>query len=80
MSYLSSTIFEEFIELMGEKTKQAITKELKEANYFSVIVDSTPDLSHVDQLTFIFRFVSKTGQVVEPFSDLSPLLAIPGKA
>lgn len=60
-SYLSSTICEEFIDMMGEKTRQVIAEELRDANYFSVIVDSTPDLSHVDQLTFIFRFVSKQG-------------------
>jgi len=35
------------------------------AKYFSVIVDSTPDLAHVDQLTFVFRFVSADGGVVE---------------
>ena len=51
VSYLSSTICEEFIDMMGEKTRQVIAEELRDAKYFSVIVDSTPDLSHVDQLT-----------------------------
>uniref|UniRef100_A0A8C5GFL1 TTF-type domain-containing protein n=1 Tax=Gouania willdenowi TaxID=441366 RepID=A0A8C5GFL1_GOUWI len=72
-SYLSSTICEEFINLMGEKTKQAIATELQQAKYFSVIVDSTPDMSHVDQLTFVFRFVSETGKVVERFIGFEPI-------
>ncbi|KAF7653501.1 hypothetical protein LDENG_00082200 [Lucifuga dentata] len=55
--YLSSTICEEFIALIGKKVKQTIASEIQHAKYFSVIVDSTPDLSHVDQLTFIFRSV-----------------------
>lgn len=72
-SYLSSTICEEFIGLMGDKTKQVIATELQRAKYFSVIVDSTPDMSHVDQLTFVFRFVSEEGKVVERFIGFEPI-------
>lgn len=43
---------EEFVQLIGEKIKQTIAKEIQNAKYFSVIVDSTPDLSHVDHLTY----------------------------
>ena len=39
---------------MGEKTKRMTAEEIRQAKYFSVIVDSTPDLAHVDQLTFFF--------------------------
>ncbi|MBN3309056.1 ZMYM1 protein, partial [Amia calva] len=72
-SYLSSGICEEFISLMGNKTKNIIAAEIQQAKYFSVVVDSTPDLSHVDQLTFIFRFVSTEGKVVERFLGFEPL-------
>ena len=47
-SYLSKTICEEFIELMGNRVFDHIVVELKSTNYFSVSVDSTPDISHVD--------------------------------
>lgn len=50
---------------MGEKTKKIIAAEIQQAKHFSVSVDSTPDLSHIDQLTFIFRFVSAAGKVVK---------------
>uniref|UniRef100_A0A3B1JTW1 TTF-type domain-containing protein n=1 Tax=Astyanax mexicanus TaxID=7994 RepID=A0A3B1JTW1_ASTMX len=73
VSYLSSTVCEEFIHLMGQRTKQAIVNEIKESKYFSVIVDSTPDLAHVDQLTFIFRFVNNDGHVVERFLAFEPI-------
>jgi len=33
-------------------------KEIEEAGYFSVLVDSTPNVSNVDQLTVILRYVS----------------------
>ncbi|KYN30170.1 hypothetical protein ALC57_00366 [Trachymyrmex cornetzi] len=35
-----------------------ILKDLKKAGYFSLSVNSTPDLSHVDQLAVIVRYVS----------------------
>ena len=58
---------------MGEKIKRVIAPELQHAKYFSVIVDSTPDLSHVDQLTFIFRFVTNERKVVERFIGFEPI-------
>ena len=65
-SYLSSTIVEELIQLMAVKVRSTIISEIKQAKYFSVSVDSTPDISHVDQLTVIVRYVLK-GEPVERF-------------
>uniref|UniRef100_H3B4H0 HAT C-terminal dimerisation domain-containing protein n=1 Tax=Latimeria chalumnae TaxID=7897 RepID=H3B4H0_LATCH len=62
-SYLSSTICEEFIALWGEKVFEHIVKELKEAKYFSVSVDSTPDISKLGQLTCVVRYVLPNGPV-----------------
>ena len=62
-SYLSSTICEEVIELMGEKVMSVIVDEIKTAKYFSISVDSTPDIMHVDQLTIIIRYVLHLAQL-----------------
>jgi hypothetical protein len=35
----------------------AIVTEIQKAKYFSISVDSTPDVTHIDQLTFILRYV-----------------------
>lgn len=78
--YLSSATCEEFICLMGEQTKQAIATKLQQAKYFSVIVDTTPDVTHVDQLTFVFRFVSEKGKVVERFITFEPIQSHWGKS
>jgi hypothetical protein len=45
-SYLSVTICEEFIELMGSKVLAATVTEIQKAKYFSISVDSTPDVTH----------------------------------
>ena len=63
VSYLSSTICDEFITIMGEYVLKQIVKELKSAKYFSATVDSTPDISHVDQLTCVVRYVLPDGPV-----------------
>jgi hypothetical protein len=35
----------------------AIVTEIQKVKYFSLSVDSTPDVTHIDQLTFILRYV-----------------------
>ncbi len=72
-SYLSSTTCDEFISLIALKIRNAIIKEVKDAKYFSIIVDSTPDVTHVDQLSFIIRYVPvKQSRAVERFLKFLP--------
>lgn len=66
-SYLSSATYEEFVGLMAKQVIKIIVDEVKLAKYFSFSVDSTPDISHTDQLTFIVRYVKSDGQPVERF-------------
>ncbi|KAK9679870.1 protein of unknown function (DUF4371) [Popillia japonica] len=66
-SYLSSTTREEFIRLMGENILKKILMEVLTAKYFSLIIDSTPDISHVDKLTIVIRYVLPHGSPVERF-------------
>ena len=56
-SYLSKTICEELIDLMGNCVLDHIISEVKSAKYYPVSVDSTPDVSHVDELTCILWYV-----------------------
>ena len=57
-SYLSKTICEEMIQLIAKKVRKSIVADVKKAGYFSFSVDSTPDISDIDQLTLIIRYVS----------------------
>lgn len=56
-SYLSSTIADEIILILGETVKQAILAKIRAAKYFSIVVDSSPDITHIDQLAFVVRLV-----------------------
>lgn len=72
-SYMSKTIYEEIIHEMAKKVRTTIIAEVKLAKYFSVSVDSTPDLSHIDQLTIIVRYVSSSGCPTEKFLGFIPV-------
>nr|CAH7758965.1 unnamed protein product [Callosobruchus chinensis] len=72
ISYLSSTICDEFIELLGKQVTNYILEEAKCSQYFSLIIDSTPDISHVDQLSFVIRYVKQNGEPVERFMKFLP--------
>ena len=59
-SYLSSTICNELIEVMGNKVLSEIIARIKKSKYYSISLDSTSDESHIDQLTLIFRYMEQS--------------------
>jgi hypothetical protein len=71
-SYLSLFIYEQFNELMANKVTKQITEEVKCVKYYSIIVDSTPDILHVDKLAVIPGYVKEAGFPVERFLLLFP--------
>uniref|UniRef100_A0A8P4KG01 TTF-type domain-containing protein n=1 Tax=Dicentrarchus labrax TaxID=13489 RepID=A0A8P4KG01_DICLA len=79
-SYLSLNVCEEFIQLMGQKVVEEVISRVKLAKYFAISVDSTPDITHVDQLTFILRYISPEGCIEERFVKFLPIESHMGEA
>ena len=55
------------MQLVAKEVTTKIANEIKKAKYFSISVDSTPDVTQVDQLTFIITYVQNDGTIVERF-------------
>lgn len=81
-NYLGKHIQNEIIQLLSDKIKRHILTELKRAKYYSIILDCTPDISHKEQMTVIFRFVSTSKSVevtvAEHFVDFLELNSTTG--
>ena len=65
-SYLCS-FCNKFVQVIAKEVTTKIANEVKTVKYYSITVDSTLDVTHVDQLTFIIRYVQDDGTIVERF-------------
>ncbi|CAM5083697.1 unnamed protein product [Natator depressus] len=70
--YLGKTIQNEIIQLLATKVKQKIVADLKSARYYSVILDCTPDISHMEETTLMVRFVTTT----EPSENVPAMVTV----
>ena len=69
-TYLSPDIQNQLICAMADKVLENILVEVKEAKFFSILIDETPDVAHQKQVTFILWYVDSQCSVQERFIGL----------
>ncbi|CAG9830216.1 unnamed protein product [Diabrotica balteata] len=55
----------EMISLIGSEVRSLIIEEIKECLFFSIMADTTPDLSHKDILSLVIRYADNKGNIHE---------------
>ena len=66
---------------MGNQVLAVIVKQLQQYKYFSLSIDSTPHISHIDQLTIAVQYVRMSdSEVVERFLTFIPIENHTGEA
>ena len=73
VDYLSSRSQNEFLELLAKDVSSRVIADISQAGMFSVIADTTPDVSHVDQLSVVARYVDVEGNPQERLVDIKEL-------
>ena len=84
-TYLSPQIQNEFICLLSKEIQQTIIAEIKKSKYFTLVVDTTPDISHIEQMKVVFRYVNfltepSKIEIIERFFSFLPLTFTTGEA
>ncbi|KAL4130596.1 hypothetical protein QTP88_008017 [Uroleucon formosanum] len=71
VTYLGSGSQNEFIELLSLKTRNRVIEEVKNAEMYSVLADTTPDITHQDKLATCVRYVDNNGNVKERLLEIN---------
>ncbi|XP_065665384.1 zinc finger MYM-type protein 1-like [Hydra vulgaris] len=81
--YLGKDTQNELIHLLSNAMKEKILTSARDANYFLIIIDCTPNMGHVEQMTMIIHFldvisnpengIAATASIKEYFLDFVPL-------
>nr|XP_053646476.1 uncharacterized protein LOC128698304 [Cherax quadricarinatus] len=76
VSYLSPSTQNEFLSVLVNRVKEKLVTDIKRAVYYSVMFDSTPDVTHTDQMSEVIRYLQMEDgrvQVKEVFLVFFPL-------
>ncbi|CAF3731666.1 unnamed protein product [Rotaria sp. Silwood1] len=79
VTYLSNDAQNEFISIIGKAVHDSIINRLNKSLFWSVMVDSTPDISHKDMISVIVQFVNEDDQAEERLLSIHEIKSKTGK-
>ncbi|CAF1361673.1 unnamed protein product, partial [Rotaria sp. Silwood1] len=78
VSYMSKRSQDEYIQLLGAAIEHQIVNEINQSPFISILIDSTPDLSHREMYSIIIRYIYNY-QVKERLLSLQELASKVGE-
>ena len=66
-TYRSKTTQDEIIAICREMITSKLSSEIKNAKYFSVLADEAADVSNVEQMPLVIRYVNTSSEICEAF-------------
>ena len=79
MTYFSPRSQNEFIDLLGIEVRQRMV-ELQILGAFAAMADTTPDVSHLDQISPVIRYVNTEFEIQERLVKISEIKEKSGDA
>ncbi|CAM1154535.1 Uncharacterised protein at_DN1606, partial [Pycnogonum litorale] len=73
VNYLSSRSQNEFLLLLAEDVTDKVKNEVNNSQIVTGIADTTPDTSHVDQLSVVARYMDPNGNMQERLVDMTDI-------
>jgi len=70
LTFLSNVTQNHLLNIIAEVIRSKILNEVKKSGQFAVIIDTTTDVSNLEQFTFILRYVNEEGLVQERLVSL----------
>jgi hypothetical protein len=70
LTFLSNVTQNHLLNIISEVIRSKILNEVKRSGQFAVIIDTTTDVSNLEQFTFILRYVNEEGLVQERLVSL----------
>ena len=67
--YSSKTIQNQLIEVIGDQVRSRIIDSVQASRYFSILCDEVTDVSGMEQLSLVLRFVDQSNSFREEFVD-----------
>lgn len=70
MKYLSHQIQDEIIYILSQRVKADIINEINKALFYSIIMDTTQDVSKIDQLSQVYCYVTVVKNDMDGATDI----------
>ena len=80
MTYFSPQSKNEFVDLLGIEVRQRMVEEIKSSGAFAAMADTTPDVSHLDQISLVIRYVNTEFEIQERLVKISEIKGKSGDA